>query len=221
MADTTILAGKYGMDETDLQKLLEENPELAEALSMSMGASILPGAQRPGKTVGPYKAYVENPMQNLIYGIGEGAKAGLQMRGQNALLDALRGHNAGKEMDAIEAAAGPQANYEATVGLDAFGGDGLTQTPPPPQTGYMQGTGSPRAAGAESMPTPMPASGGMPPQTGFAGPMGSPAAAGVPMGPGPAQPAPGGPPPDLLPSETMEQYFRRKRAQGIDTGIAP
>jgi hypothetical protein len=143
------LAGKYGMNMSDLEALLEANPELADSLSRSFGASLMPGLDVPrGQSVGPYGAYVaSSPLSRLAQGGMEGYKVGAQQAGQKALLDALRGGGpaAGSVMESPQAG-GAMGDNDAQMGGGMFGDtteDPMAPQPVPDMMGGAQATGVP------------------------------------------------------------------------------
>ena len=175
------LAGKYGMNMSDLEALLEANPELADSLSRSFGASLMPGMDVPrGQSVGPYGAYVaSSPLSRLAQGGMEGYKVGAQQAGQRALLEALRGGGpaAGSVMESPQAG-GAMGDNDAQMGGGMFGDtteDPMAPQPVPDMMGGAQATGVPTPppsptlqnppAGAQPLPPPMPPEGWQGPMT--------------------------------------------------------
>jgi len=162
-----------GMTEDDMiQRLLQEDPALAQVLMESMKAGLgqdlysdMAKTQvRGGKSVGPYGQYVVNPWEQAADAVDRGVglyQFGKGVDRQGAALDKM---------------------------LGALGGGGRPQPPAPsPFAGPM---GSPRAAGAEDIP-------GYVTQQGT--PTGPGRAAPAPLPPQPAMPAPVPIPSDLPP----------------------
>jgi hypothetical protein len=201
-----IVANAYGISATDLEELLAMNPELAERLTQSFGASLMPDIPTPeGQHVGPYREFVApTALQGLTAGVGQGIKTGLQMRGQGALINALR--NRGdqattlQDADAVEASAPANQYPFGDTTEDPMAPVSPVQTSPatpPPQSPTL----AQPPAGARPIPEDVPADippptgtvpaqpgmpyGGMPqlPPGGFAGPQTNPALGG-PAGPG-------------------------------------
>jgi hypothetical protein len=211
------LAGKYGMNMSDLEALLEANPELADSLSRSFGASLMPGLDVPrGQSVGPYGAYVaSSPLSRLAQGGMEGYKVGAQQAGQKALLDALRGGGpaAGSVMESPQAG-GAMGDNDAQMGGGMFGDtteDPMAPQPVPDMMGGAQATGVPTPPPSPTLQNPPAGAQPIPPAMGTA-PGEIPSWGSVPQQSKPA---------DMFDWETMEDYQRRKRAQRVDTGVAP
>lgn len=190
------LAGKYGMNMSDLEALLEANPELADSLSRSFGASLMPGMDVPrGQSVGPYGAYVaSSPLSRLAQGGMEGYKVGAQQRGQEALLEALRGGGpaAGETMEGA-LMQNPGISAPAPMpGADQLAGSAAGMSEPGmggmPDSGYME----PVTPG-QGTPTPPPAP-----------TLANPPAGAQPLGQNTGQ----------YPWESDEQYRRRMMMQG-------
>lgn len=235
-----LLAGKFGINTSELEELLRQKPELAEAMSRSFGASLMPEVNVPrGQSVGPYGAYVaSSPFSRLAQGGMQGAKVGMQMGGQRAILDALRG-GGGMTPD--------DAKFGAPSGdIDAFGAG---PSMPPMQdndAGYTMPTGY---GGEDEMPLPlqgdvpkpnqpsasMPAPQGPPPGPPPGAPQGPPqvppmpgeipSASSIPQqagAPPPGMPQMGGPgQPRPYPGETPQQYQRRVAALNSGMDVAP